>query len=410
MKKIELLAPAGDFTKFKVAIEYGADAVYLSGENFGLRAASKNFSLEEIKEASEIAHKKNKKIYITLNVISHDKDLVNIDEYVQSLVNCNVDAFIVSDPGLFLKVKNISKDIDIHISTQANVTNSETAKFWALNGAKRIILARELSLEEISNIRNNLDENIELESFVHGAMCMAYSGRCLLSNYMTGRNANMGDCAHPCRYKYYLVEEKRPNEFFPIEEDAHGSYIMNSKDLCMINNIPDLIKSGINSLKIEGRVKSEYYVATVVKIYRQALDDFINNPLLYFSKVSDSTYINELKKVSHRHFTSGFYFGNPKDEGQTYENSSYIREYDFIAKILSYSKEKKFIKVEERNKFSVGDEVEIFGSNGDFINYTINKIFDKNLMEVEEANIPKEIFYLPLDIELQEGFIRRKVE
>ena len=273
MKKVELLAPAGDLEKFKTAIQYGADAVYLAGDKLGLRTASKNFSLDDIKEATKIAHDLDKKVYLTLNVISHNKDLEGVDEYIQSLDEAGVDAFIVSDPGIFQKVKTLAPSKEIHISTQANITNTATVEFWKSLGADRVILARELSLEEIKEIKDEVKDSIMIEAFVHGAMCMSYSGRCLLSNFMTGRSANMGDCAHPCRYKYYLMEETRPGEYYPITEDEKGSYIMNSKDLCMINYIPELVEAGVDSFKIEGRVKSEYYVATVINQYRRAIDD-----------------------------------------------------------------------------------------------------------------------------------------
>lgn len=408
MKKVELLAPAGDLEKFKTAIQYGADAVYLAGDKLGLRTASKNFSLDDIKEATKIAHDLDKKVYLTLNVISHNKDLEGVDEYIQSLDEAGVDAFIVSDPGIFQKVKTLAPSKEIHISTQANITNTATVEFWKSLGADRVILARELSLEEIKEIKNEVKDSIMIEAFVHGAMCMSYSGRCLLSNFMTGRSANMGDCAHPCRYKYYLMEETRPGEYYPITEDEKGSYIMNSKDLCMINYIPELIEAGVNSFKIEGRVKSEYYVATVINQYRRAIDDYYEDIEKYKFNRDNYIYLEEIMKVSHRDFTTAFFFGDVKEASLTYDNSSYIRLYDFIARVLDYDEDKKLMKVQERNKFSIGDEVEIFGPKF-YDKFTINKIYDENMNEVDNINTPMKEAYIPYDKKVEYNYmIRRK--
>lgn len=281
MDKIELLAPAGDINKLKTAIEYGADAVYLGGESFGLRKASKNFTLDKIKEGADFAHERGKKIHVTLNIIPHNKDIAGLEEYVKDLEKIGVDALIVADPGMFMRIHEAAPKLPIHISTQGSVTNSSTVSFWQKMGAQRVVLARELSLKEIKEIIGECGNKIDIETFAHGAMCMSYSGRCLLSNYMTGRDANMGDCAQPCRYKYYLMEEKRPGEYFQLEEHDEGTLIMNSKDLCMIEHIPDLIEAGIKSLKIEGRVKSEYYLATVVRSYRMAIDKYYEDPENY---------------------------------------------------------------------------------------------------------------------------------
>ncbi|MDO5041713.1 MAG: peptidase U32 family protein, partial [Peptoniphilus sp.] len=330
-KKVELLAPAGDLSKLKTAIDYGADAVYLGGDSFGLRKASKNFNIQEIEEGVKYVHNRNKKIHVTLNIIPHNKDIVGVGEYAKNLYDIGVDAVIVSDPGMFLNVRKHAPKLDIHISTQGSVTNTDTVKFWASQGAKRVVLARELSLKEIEEIIENTKDEIEIETFLHGAMCMSYSGRCLLSNYMTGRDANMGDCAQPCRYKYYLMEEQRPGQYFPIEEHEEGTFIMNSKDLCMIEHIDDLIKSGISSLKIEGRVKSEYYLATVINAYRTAIDAFYENPANY---KYDSSLLDEIKKVSHRDFTTGFFYGKANEDSQVYEDNSYIRGYDFVGVVL----------------------------------------------------------------------------
>ena len=408
MKKVELLAPAGDLEKFKTAIQYGADAVYLAGDKLGLRTASKNFSLDDIKEATKIAHDLDKKVYLTLNVISHNKDLEGVDEYIQSLDEAGVDAFIVSDPGIFQKVKTLAPSKEIHISTQANITNTATVEFWKSLGADRVILARELSLEEIKEIKDEVKDSIMIEAFVHGAMCMSYSGRCLLSNYMTGRSANMGDCAHPCRYKYYLMEEKRPGEYFQITEDENGSYIMNSKDLCMINHIPELIEAGVDSFKIEGRVKSEYYVATVINQYRRAIDDYYEDIEKYNYNRDNNIYLEEIEKVSHRDFTTAFFFGDVKEASLTYDNSSYIRLYDFVAKVLDYDEDKKLMKVQERNKFSIGDKVEIFGPKF-YDKFTINKIYDEDMNEVDNINTPMKEAYLAYDKKVEYNYmIRRK--
>ena len=408
MKKVELLAPAGDLEKFKTAIQYGADAVYLAGDKLGLRTASKNFSLDDIKEATKIAHDLDKKVYLTLNVISHNKDLEGVDEYIQSLDEAGVDAFIVSDPGIFQKVKTLAPSKEIHISTQANITNTATVEFWKSLGADRVILARELSLEEIKEIKDEVKDSIMIEAFVHGAMCMSYSGRCLLSNFMTGRSANMGDCAHPCRYKYYLMEETRPGEYYPITEDEKGSYIMNSKDLCMINYIPELVEAGVDSFKIEGRVKSEYYVATVINQYRRAIDDFYEDIEKYKFNRDNNIYLEEIMKVSHRDFTTAFFFGDVKEASLTYDNSSYIRLYDFIARVLDYDEDKKLMKVQERNKFSIGDEVEIFGPKF-YDKFTINNIYDENMNEVDNINTPMKEAYIPYDKKVEYNYmIRRK--
>lgn len=408
MKKVELLAPAGDLEKFKTAIQYGADAVYLAGDKLGLRTASKNFSLDDIKEATKIAHDLDKKVYLTLNVISHNKDLEGVDEYIQSLDEAGVDAFIVSDPGIFQKVKTLAPSKEIHISTQANITNTATVEFWKSLGADRVILARELSLEEIKEIKNEVKDSIMIEAFVHGAMCMSYSGRCLLSNFMTGRSANMGDCAHPCRYKYYLMEETRPGEYYPITEDEKGSYIMNSKDLCMINYIPELVEAGVDSFKIEGRVKSEYYVATVINQYRRAIDDYYEDIEKYKFNRDNNIYLEEIMKVSHRDFTTAFFFGDVKEASLTYDNSSYIRLYDFIARVLDYDEDKKLMKVQERNKFSIGDEVEIFGPKF-YDKFTINKIYDEDMNEVDNINTPMKEAYIPYDKKVEYNYmIRRK--
>lgn len=405
MKKIELLAPAGDINKLKTAVEYGADAVYLGGESFGLRKASKNFSMENIKWATEYLHERGKKIHVTLNIIPHDKDIKGVEEYIKDLYDIGVDALIVADPGMFMKVKEVAPDFPIHISTQGSVTNAQTVKFWQKLGAERVVMARELSLNEVSNIIKEVGDSIEIETFAHGAMCMSYSGRCLLSNYMTGRDANMGDCAQPCRYKYHLVEEKRPGEYFPIEEHDEGTFIMNSKDLCMIEHIDDMIKAGIASLKIEGRVKSEYYLATVIRSYRMAIDAYYADPENY---KYDPYLLGEIKKVSHRDFTTGFFYGKANENSQVYKDNSYIRGYDFVGIVLDYDKDTKMATIEQRNRVFVGEEVEIFGPGIKHFDYKIEKMLDEKDNEIDVANKAKQIFKIKVDEAIEKGFILRR--
>lgn len=408
MNKVELLAPAGDLNKLKVAIDYGADAVYLGGESFGLRKASKNFSMKEIEEGVKYAHERGKRVHVTLNIIPHNKDMVGVEDYIKDLYKAGVDALLVADPGMFMKVRTAEPRMNIHISTQGSVTNSETVKFWKEMGAERVVLARELSLKEIQSIIDDLAGEIQIETFTHGAMCMSYSGRCLLSNYMTGRDANMGDCAQPCRYKYHLVEEKRPGEYFPIEEHEEGTFIMNSKDLCMIEHIDDLIKTGITSLKIEGRVKSEYYLATVIRSYRIAIDNYYKDPENY---KSDKYLAEEIKKVSHRDFTTGFFYGKANEDSQVYETNSYIRGYDFVGLVLDYDKDTKIATIEQRNRIFKGEEVEIFGPNIKHFNQVIDNMLDKNDKEIEVANHAKQIFKIKVDQEVKKGYmLRRKSE
>jgi len=394
LDKIELLAPAGDLEKLKMAIRYGADAVYLGGDSFGLRKASKNFSIEEIEEGIKFAHERGKKVYITLNIVPHDEDMEGLEEYITKLYEANTDAVIVSDPGMFSVIKRTVPNLPIHLSTQASVTNYETMMFWYNLGVRRIVLARELSFKEIENMYKKLPKDLEIETFVHGAMCMSYSGRCLISNYMTGRDANRGDCAHPCRYKYNLVEEKRPGEYFPVFEDEEGTFIMNSKDLCMIEYIPELINAGIKSFKIEGRVKSSYYVATVIRAYRMAIDEYYNDPDNYRF---NEKWLKEIKKASHRDFTTGFYFGKPTNEAQVYTTSSYVRGYDFVGLILDYDEETKIATVEQRNRIFTGEKIEIFGPNKDFITQIIQKMWDEEGNEIDVAPHPQQIIKMLME-------------
>ncbi len=381
-EKIELLAPAGDLEKFKMAIEYGADAVYLGGESFGLRKASKNFSLEDIEKAVIYAHERDRRVYITLNIVPHEEDMIGLEEYLLDLAKINVDAVIVADPGMFTVVKRTIPDMDIHISTQASVTNYETMMFWYNLGVRRIVLARELSFEEIENLTSRIPEDLEIEAFVHGAMCMSYSGRCLISNYMTGRDANRGDCAHACRFKYNLVEEKRPGEYFPVYEDEDGTFIMNSKDLCMIEYIPELVKAGIKSFKIEGRVKGPYYVATIVRAYRMAIDEYYRTMDNY---KFDPKYLDEIEKTSFRAFTTGFYLNKPTTDAQVYETSSYIRKYDFLGLVLDYDEQTGIADVEQRNRIFLGDQVEVFGPDKEHFTQEIQEMWDENDEPIEVA-------------------------
>ena len=405
MKKIELLAPAGDINKLKTAVEYGADAVYLGGESFGLRKASKNFSMEDIKWATDYLHERGKKIHVTLNIIPHNDDMEGVEDYIKDLYEIGVDALIVADPGMFMKVKEVAPDFPIHISTQGSVTNVETVKFWQKLGAERVVMARELSLKQVDDIIKEVGDKIEVETFAHGAMCMSYSGRCLLSNYMTGRDANMGDCAQPCRYKYHLVEEKRPGEYFPIEEHDEGTFIMNSKDLCMIEHIDEMIEAGIASLKIEGRVKSEYYLATVIRSYRMAIDAYYADPENY---KYDPSLLEEIKKVSHRDFTTGFFYGQANEDSQVYEDNSYIRGYDFVGIVLDYDEETKITTIEQRNRVFVGEEIEIFGPGIKHFDYKIEKMLDDKDREIDVANKAKQIFKIKIEEPIKKGFILRR--
>lgn len=405
MNRPELLAPAGDLEKLKMAIIYGADAVFLGGEAFGLRASSKNFTIEQIKEGLEFAHFRGKKVYVTLNIIPHNEDLSGLPEYVKVLDEIGVDAVIVSDPGVVLVVKENAPNMEIHISTQANTTNYLSANFWYNMGVKRIVLARELSLNEISEIIAKIPPELEIETFIHGAMCISYSGRCLLSNYMAHRDANRGECAQSCRWKYNLVEEKRPGEYYPIYEDDQGTFIMNSKDLSMIEYIPELIESGIKSFKIEGRMKSPYYVATVVRAYKMVMDEYFKDPKNY--KFNEK-WLEEIKKASHRDHTTGFYFGKPTENEQLYTSSSYIRTYDFLGVVLDYNNDTGIATVEQRNRIFAGDEVEVFGPNKEYFNQVIEKMWDKDNNEIEVAPHAQQIIKIKMDKPVEAWDIIRK--
>ncbi len=401
---IELLAPAGDMEKLKTAVYYGADAVYFGGEMFSLRAGAGNLSVPEIREAMDFLHARGARGYMTINIYPHNEHLNLLRNYLMEIKDIPVDAFLVSDPGVMTILKEIIPDAEIHLSTQANTTNYMTARFWASMGVKRIVTAREMSLKEIREMRDQLPDEVEIESFVHGAMCISYSGRCLMSNFMTGRDANMGACTHPCRWKYSIVEEKRPGEYYPIEEDSHGSYIMNSRDLCMLDGIPDLAAAGVSSLKIEGRMKSAYYVATVVSAYRTALDHYLADPDNY---QYDPAWFTELCKASHREFTHGFYYNKPSAEDQNYQSSDYIREYSFIGMVKGVEPETGFALVEQRNKFSIGDEIEIFGPGVPFTKEVITEMYNQEGEPVESAPHPQKIIKLKLSTPVKENYILR---
>ncbi len=405
MKKVELLAPAGNLEKLKIAILYGADAVYIGGQRFGLRASADNFSLEDMREGLEFAHERNCKVYVTVNIIPHNQDLVGLPEYIKQLDELGVDAVIVSDPGIFNIVRSTAPDMEIHISTQANNTNYMSAKFWYDLGAKRIVVARELSFDEIREMAAMTPKDLDIEAFIHGAMCISYSGRCLLSNYMTGRDSNKGACSHPCRWKYQLVEEKRPGEYYPVYEDERGTYIFNSKDLCMIEHIPELVESGIFSLKIEGRMKSSFYVATVVSAYRKAIDAYMSDPENYRY---DPEWLAELSKASHREYTTGFYFNKTTGEDQIYNTSSYIRDYDFVGMVLEYDRETGIAKIEQRNRMIVGDEIEVVVPGKDYFVQTIEAMKNDEGESIRTAPHAQMIVYMPVKQEVVPYTILRR--
>ncbi len=408
--KPELLIPAGSLEVLKVAIDYGADAVYIGGQKFGLRAKAGNFSLEEMIQAADYVHRAGKKLYVTVNIFAHNDDLEGIKKYFNDIRECGlvnkIDAFIISDPGIFTLAKQILPEIEIHISTQSNNTNYLTYNFWYNMGATRVVAARELSLKEIRTIRDNIPEDMEIEAFMHGAMCISYSGRCLLSSYFTGRDANKGACTHPCRWKYSIVEEKRPGEYLPIEEDDRGTYIFNSKDLCMINYIPEMIEAGINSFKIEGRMKTALYVAVVTRTYRQAIDDYFKSEELYRSR--QDYYNEEISACTFRQFTTGFYFGKTNETSQIYDNNTYIKNYTYLGVVENISEE-GYITIHQKNKFLVGDEISFMAYDGTNINVFVEAIYDEKMTPMQSAPHPKQQLYLKVsDItNIKTGMIMR---
>ena len=406
MRETELLIPAGSLDVLKTAVVYGADAVYIGGEAFGLRAKAKNFSNEEIREGIEFAHGRGVKVYVTANILAHNEDLVGVEEYFEELREIGPDAVIISDPGVFRIAKRVMPGMEIHISTQANNTNYGTYLFWYELGAKRVVTARELSLEEIRGIRERIPEDMEIESFIHGAMCISYSGRCLLSNYFTGRDANQGACTHPCRWKYSIVEETRPGEVMPVFENERGTYIFNSKDLCMIEHVPEMIEAGIDSFKIEGRMKTALYVATVARTYRKAIDDYLEDPEKYEANMS--WYLDQIKDCTYRQFTTGFYFGKPDETSQIYDNNTYIKEYTYLG-IIGGEKDGLY-RIEQRNKFSVGETIEIMKPDGRNVEVTVGKILDEEGKEMESAPHPRQILYVDLAGKAERYDILRRAE
>ncbi|SCY98302.1 peptidase U32 family protein [Alkaliphilus peptidifermentans] len=405
MRKVELLAPAGDLERLKIAILYGADAVYVGGQIFGLRAAAKNFTIEELAEGVEFAHKRGVQIFVTANIIPHNEDLHELPDYLKQLYSIGVDAIIVSDPGTFSMVREAVPEMEIHISTQANNVNYKTFQFWHQLGAKRVVLARELSVNEIKEIRDNIPSDLDLEGFVHGAMCISYSGRCLLSNYMANRDANKGECAQPCRWKYALVEEKRPGEYMPVYEDERGTYFMNAKDLCMIHHVDKVIQAGVYSLKIEGRMKTTYYVATVVRAYRKAIDSYLKNPENW---TCPPELYEELQKASHREFTTGFYFDKPGKDEHLYTEHSYVRNYEFIGMVLEGDKGDGITVVEQRNRFYKGDKIEILTPREEIIHTTIEDMWDEDGNSIEVAPHPKQIVKMKINCEVEPYDLLRK--
>ncbi len=386
--KPELLAPAGDLEKLKIAILYGADAVYIGGEAYSLRAKAKNFDKEKMAEGIRFAHEHGAKVYVTANIYAHNADFEGMADYFKEIAGLGADAVLISDLGVFSVAKEAAPDLEIHVSTQANNTNYQSAKMWYQLGARRVVVARELSMKEIKEIREKIPADMEIEAFVHGAMCISYSGRCLLSNYLSGRDANKGACAHPCRWKYHLVEETRPGEYMPVEENERGTYIYNSKDLCMIDHIPDLVDAGVVSLKIEGRMKTPFYVGTVIKAYRQAIDDYFTDPALYEQNLPK--YMEEVSKASHREYTTAFYYGKPDGNQQVYTNNSYIRDYDFIGMVQQDSDADGYAWIEQRNKFSVGEEIEVMPAKGASFSMVVTELLNEAGEAVTSAPHPQE--------------------
>ena len=403
IKPAEILSPAGDMERFLAAVNYGADAVYLAGKEFGMRASPANFDMESLKKAAEICHEKNKKIYLTCNTLPRNNEIERIPEFLKQAADAGVDAFISADLGVFDIAKRVAPNVDVHISTQTGVVNYETARSLYNMGASRVVLARELSLEEIATIRAKTNPNLEIETFVHGAMCMSYSGRCLISQYMTGRDANRGDCAQPCRWKYSLVEEKRKGEYFPVVEQENGTYFFNSKDLCMIEHIPELLKAGVTSLKIEGRAKSAYYVAVVTNAYKQALSDYY--------KMGENFKLEpwikeEVYKISHRKYSTGFYFGG--EPGQIYDNGGYVKDYEVVAVCENYKD--GMIEISQRNKFLRGDELEVLMPSKKPFTFKVQKILDEKGAEMDCAPHAMQKLFIPFENEIEKGAYLRKIK
>ena len=400
MKKPELLMPAGSLPVLKIAVIYGADAVYIGGEAFSLRAGAKNFTIDEIKEGIAFAHERGVKVYITANIYAHNRDLPEIEEYFKELSAVRPDGVLISDPGVFAVARRVMPDIDIHISTQANNTNYETFNFWYGLGVRRVVCARELSLAEIIEIKAHIPEDMEIEAFVHGAMCISYSGRCLLSAYMTGRSANEGACTHPCRWKYALEEESRPGQYMPVFENGRGTYIFNSKDLCMIGHIPEMIEAGIDSFKVEGRMKSALYAASVGRTYRMAIDDYFAGR--YAGRIP--FYKSEISKCTYREYTTGFFFGKPDWAAQIYDESTYVKEWVYLGLITEDERIKDgrvYYGLEQKNKFRVGDEIEVMKPSGENLALTVLDMEDEDGNKISSCPHPKQHFYADLGADLE---------
>ena len=407
MKKPELLAPGGSLEKLKTAIDYGADAVYIGGEMFSLRVAAENFSKEDMQEGIKYAHDRGKKVYLTANILPHNDDIEEFEEFVKDIKNYGFDAVLVADLGLFDMMQELAPEIPIHVSTQANNINYRSAIKWYKMGATRVVLAREMSFKEIAEFQKKIPEDLELEAFIHGAMCISYSGRCLLSNYMTGRDSNMGACAHPCRWNYKLVEETRPGEYMPVYENERGTYIFNSKDLCMIEHIGELMESGIDSYKIEGRMKTALYVATVARTYRKAIDDYLEDPKLYEEHMP--WYRTQIASCTYRQFTTGFFYGRPDENTQIYDNNTYVKEYTYLGIVGEVDAEGR-CRIEQRNKFSVGEQIEIMKPDGQNVEVTVKRILNEDGEEQESAPHSKQILHVELEGGRAEAYdiLRRK--
>ena len=405
MQKPELLAPGGSLEKLKTAIDYGADAVYIGGEAFSLRVAAENFSKEDMIEGLKYAHDRGKKVYLTANILPHNSDIDEFEKFIKEIRPMGFDAVLIADLGLFDMMRELAPEIPIHVSTQANNVNYRSAIAWHKMGATRVVLAREMSFKEIAEFREKIPADLELEAFIHGAMCISYSGRCLLSNYMTGRDSNQGACAHPCRWNYKLVEETRPGEYMDVFENERGTFIFNSKDLCTIEHIPELVKSGITSLKIEGRVKTSYYVATIVGAYRREIDRYFADPQNYIFNKAE---YDELCKVSHRPYTTGFYCGKPDENSQVYTSSSYIRDYDLIGIVQSYDAETGIATITQRNRFFKGDEIEIIRPMQPYFVQTVDSMTDENGSEIEVANHAEQIIKMKINEPVTAGSMLRK--
>lgn len=422
MRKPELLIPASSLEVLKTAVLFGADAVYIGGEAFSLRAKARNFSKEDMAAGIDFAHKHGVKVHVTANILAHNKDIEEASAYFRELKEMKPDALIISDPGMFTLAREICPEIDVHISTQANNTNYMTYLFWYKQGAKRVVSARELSLKEIKEIRAKIPGDMEIESFIHGAMCISYSGRCLLSNYFTGRDANQGACTHPCRWKYAVVEESRPGEYLPVYENERGTYIFNSKDLCMIEHLPEMIDAGIDSFKIEGRMKTALYVAAVARTYRRAIDDYLESEEKY--RANMDWYKEEIAKCTYRQFTTGFYFGKPDENTQIYDSNTYVNEYIYLGIVekvktgpakedagkeenVEKKESSSVVKIQQRNKFCTGDRIEIMKPDGRNVPVKVLSIMNEDGEEMESAPHPQQILWVETNGEAKEGDLLR---